>query len=299
MSQRYRSVELLGKTSLHARKVYSALPYRKRLLRLRNKYRFCDPCTSDKNRVVTNWWPLASSCFLLAGIFVLLETGRRLGTRKAADNGTAVVNGAVFGLVGLMLALTFSGAASRWEWRRNLAVEEANAIGTAYLRLDLLPLEYQPALRATFRSYLQSRLAFYSKPDFAAAKKELEHSNSLQMEIWRQAVAATERVEGPAVMTLVLTNINEMLDITTTRTMALRAHLPLAVLAMLGITVLVASLLAGYSMVGTRTITHRLCFALLLGMTVYLILELEFPRMGFFRIDDVDQVLAETLEQMK
>src|SRR6185436_12430539 len=124
---------------------------------------------------------------LLAGMVGFLEIGRRIGIRRVAVDaegvreGAGAVEGAVFGLLGLLLAFTFSGAASRFDERRHLIVEEANAIGTAYLRLDLLPAEEQPPLRDLFRSYLDSRLAAYRKlPDIKAAMTELNHSAQLQ-----------------------------------------------------------------------------------------------------------------------
>ena len=67
----------------------------------------------------------------------------------------------MFSLYGLLLAFSFSGAAGRYDARKQLIVEEANAIGTAYLRVDLLPTETQPAMRAQFRNYVDSRLAVY------------------------------------------------------------------------------------------------------------------------------------------
>src|SRR4051794_21066793 len=81
---------------------------------------------------------------LLAGTLLLLEVGRRIGhKRHNADPedpsvGLGAVDGAVFGLMGLLIAFTFSAAATRFDARRALIVEEANAIGTSYLRLDLL-----------------------------------------------------------------------------------------------------------------------------------------------------------------
>ena len=89
------------------------------------------------------------SVYVAAGLFIgmlcLLEVGRRVGQRRreadteGARAGVGVIDGAVFALLGLLLAFTFSGAAARFDTRRHLIVEEANAIGTAYLRLDLLP----------------------------------------------------------------------------------------------------------------------------------------------------------------
>ena len=87
---------------------------------------------------------------LFAAMVLLLSTGRRLGTRRLALDpegaraGASTVDGAVFGMLGLLIAFTFSGASTRFEARRELVVEEANAIGTAWLRLDLLPSIAQP-----------------------------------------------------------------------------------------------------------------------------------------------------------
>src|SRR5262245_47909853 len=107
---------------------------------------------------------LLFSIFLAAGMLVLFEVGRRLGRRRRARDpegareGFAPIDGAIFGLLGLLVAFTFSGATSRFDTRRDLIVEEANDIGTAYLRLDLLPAPAQPPLRELFRRYTDSRL---------------------------------------------------------------------------------------------------------------------------------------------
>src|SRR5258705_11800705 len=91
-------------------------------------------------------------CLLIAMV-LFLELGRRIGIRRIAvdaegvKEGSGAVEAAVFGLLGLLLAFTFSGAAERFDTRRHLIVEGANAIGTAYLGMDLLPAEEQPPLR--------------------------------------------------------------------------------------------------------------------------------------------------------
>jgi hypothetical protein len=178
---------------------------------------------------------------LFLGILLLLEIGRRIGVRRltkdpeGARAGTGAVEGAVFALLGLLVAFTFSGAASRFDDRRALIVEETNDIGTAYLRLDLLPASAQPALRDLFRRYVDSRLETYRKmfdPD--AAKAELARSTKLQEEIWRQALAAGQ-MQGapPSAAMLLLPALNQMIDITTTRTMAAQLHPPMVVFAML------------------------------------------------------------------
>ena len=86
-----------------------------------------------------------SAAGLFLGMLILSEVGRRIGMARLARDSEGLTKGAgaaeaaVFGLLGLLIAFTFSGAASRFEDRRHLITAEANAIGTAYLRVDLLP----------------------------------------------------------------------------------------------------------------------------------------------------------------
>src|SRR6185503_11137843 len=86
---------------------------------------------------------------LFGGILLCLKLGQQIGLRNQAEmTETArarltAVEAAVFALMGLMIAFTFSGAAQRYELRRQLTVDEANAIGTSYLRIDLLPVARQ------------------------------------------------------------------------------------------------------------------------------------------------------------
>lgn len=244
---------------------------------------------------------------LLAGMLLLLETGRRIGLRqmakdsKGAHQGLGAVEGAVFGLMGLLIAFTFSGAASRFDARRQLVVEEANDIGTAYLRLDMLPTAAQPALRESFRRYLDARLAVYRKlPDLQAAEAELARATELQGEIWTQAVAACREAAQPASM-LVLPALNQMIDITTTRTMATQMHPPMIIFVMLAALALASAVLAGYGMAAsqTRSWVHILEFAAIMAVTVYIIVDLEHPRLGLIRVDAFDQVLVDLRNSMK
>src|SRR5262245_43187885 len=122
-------------------------------------------------------------CGFIATIVLSIEIGYRIGLRfsravpESAGNASAAIVGSVFGLMALLLAFTFYGAASRFDNRRILMVEEANVIGTAYLRLDLLPPEAQPRLREDFRKYLRSRITTFKKvPDIQATRLELARS---------------------------------------------------------------------------------------------------------------------------
>jgi hypothetical protein len=244
---------------------------------------------------------------LLAGMLLLLEIGRRIGLQcmakdvEGARAGLGAVEGAVFGLVGLLLAFTFSGASSRFDTRRQVIVEEANAIGTAYLRLDMLPAISQPAIKQNFRRYVDARLAVFRKlPDFEAAKAELDRAAALQSEIWTQAVSACREAAQPATM-LLLPALNQMIDIATVRTAGLRMHPPPVIFAMLIALMLAGSLLAGYGMAASkaRSWLHILGFAVAMSVAVYVILDFEFPRVGLIRIDPFDQVLVDLRDSMK
>src|SRR5215510_9945461 len=134
---------------------------------------------------------------LFAGILLSVYLGYRFGHRERAKSSEfdrtrlAAVETAIFGLMGLMIAFTFSGAAQRYELRRQLVVEEANAIGTSYLRLDLLPSSRQAALREKYRRYTEARLAVYRVlPDIDASSAQVAVATTLQQEIWAGTVAA-------------------------------------------------------------------------------------------------------------
>jgi hypothetical protein len=253
--------------------------------------------------------PLPFVSVMFVGMLVCLEIGRRLGLRrliaepKEAMAGLGAVEGAVFSLYGLLLALTVSGAPARLDIRKQLIAEEANAIRTAYLRLDLLSPDAQPALRELFRNYLDSRLEVYRKlPDLAAAMAELSRSTTLQREIWSRTTAAT-RLPGshPDAGKLLLPALNVMIDITTTRTMAARIHPPLVIFGLLFVLALVCSLLAGFSMAASmqRNWLHILSFVAITVISVYVFLDIEYPRAGFIHLGAYDQVLVDLRADMK
>lgn len=245
---------------------------------------------------------------MLIGMLVLMEVGRRMGARhiekdpEGARAGIGTIEGAVFALLSLLLAFTISGAALRFDARRQLVVEEANAIGTAYLRVDLLPAELQPELRELFREYLDSRVQVYLKlPDIKAAEEKLAGSTKLQGKIWTRAVAACREGGYQPAAILLLPAINQMIDITTTRTMATKMHPPQIIFWLLFGLGLGCSLLAGYSMAGakTRNWIHMTGFTAVMAVTLFVILDIEFPLMGLIRTDAFDQVLVQLLESMK
>jgi hypothetical protein len=251
---------------------------------------------------------LIFACGLFVGVMVLMEVGRRIGLRRlAADiegarQGVGTVEGAVFGLLGLLIAFTFSGAASRFDDRRHLVVDEAESIGTAWQRLDVLPPDATAKLQELFRQYLDSRLETYRKvPDMDAVAVELNNSARLQQEIWRQAIAATSDATTSPARVLLLPALNQMFDIATSRIEATKMHPPQIVFIMLGGLSLAAGLLAGSGMAGgkSRSWIHMIGFPAVMAVTVYVIMDIEYPRLGLIRIDGADSVLVQLREGMR
>jgi hypothetical protein len=247
------------------------------------------------------------SIALFAGMFVMLELGHRLAERveqrdPGAHRGTGPVEGAVFALLGLLVAFSFSGAAARFDARRQLVVEEANAIGTAYLRIDALPAAEQPAMRDRFRRYLDARLAAYrSLPDVDAAREQLAAADAVQAEIWARSVAACPSAGGSPCAILVLPALNAMFDVAAARTAAARMHPPAVTFWLLAGLGIGCALLAGYSMADgkRRKWTHIVGFAVVTAVTFYVILDLEYPRLGLIRVDAFDQVLVDVRASME
>lgn len=244
---------------------------------------------------------------LFVGLMLMLELGRRLGVRsratleEGADSGIGAVEACVYGLLGLLIAFTFQGASDRFDSRRALIAQEANAIESAWQRLDLLPETNRAAIRALFPAYLDSRIEAYRKiPDMVAVNLELAKTQRLQDQIWAQLTATREHTPQ-VIVAGVLPALNEMFDIVTTRTVATKTHPPVVVFVMLILLALVSALYAGHGMGGCRERSwiHVVGFAAVLAVTVYVIIDMEYPRLGLIRLDAYDQVLIELRESLR
>jgi hypothetical protein len=184
-----------------------------------------------------------------------------------------------------------------------LIAEEVNGIETAYLRLNLISQDAQPDLRQLFRQYVDSRAETYRRlPNIEAAEVEIAQSKRLQERIWVQAIGASALPRShPDAAKLLLPALNNMIDIATTRTMALRVHPPGIIYALLLGLSLICSLLAGYRMSfgQRRSWLHILSFAFMTVITVYVILDIEYPRAGLIRLEAPDQLLLNIRDRIK
>jgi hypothetical protein len=249
---------------------------------------------------------ISDASLVAFGLFVALmfffEVGHRIGVRRIDEDASnaGVLDGAIFALLGLLIAFTFSGATTRFDERRQLILEEANNISTAYARLDLLPVAAQPQVRELFRRYVDTRLAAYrALPDIKAAQAELDRASVLQAELWTASVAAASGSQSATM--LLLPAINAVGDIASTRTAAGRMHPPLMIFALLLGLAMLSALIAGRSMASRsgRRWLHTVIYAIALAGAVYVIVDIEFPRFGLIRVDDFDHLLVEVRHAMK
>ena len=135
-----------------------------------------------------------------------------------------------------------------------------------------------------------------------AAELEMAESKKIQEEVWTEAVAATRLPDShPASGLLLLTALNKMIDISTTRTMALQIHPPKIIYALLFGLGLICSLLAGFRMSSGqhRSWIHILGFTVLTVVIIYVMLDVEYPRAGLIRLESADQLLLNLRDRMK
>jgi len=250
--------------------------------------------------LIESWKPLAG---LFVAMLLMIELGRYIGRRqRRADpewdsRGVGALESTVLALLGLLLAFSFSGAWSRFDARRELILQESNAIGTAWLRLDLLPAPARGRLHESFRSYVDLRIEATkgneAKPSAAVT--------AAQQGIWTEAVAAALVSGDGRVAQTLLPTLNEMFDIATARYLAVEAHPPTVVFLMLLTIMLLSALLAGYGMAGGRRRhwLHIGCFVVSLLLAIYVTIDLEYPRRGLVRVYKYDQLLIDLRAGMK
>lgn len=249
-----------------------------------------------------------TSILLFLGMLIVTEAGFRSGRRWRANHpnesasGVGVVEGAVLALLGLLLAFTFSAAASRLDLRRGQIVQEANAIGTAYLRVDLLSHDAQAQLRPLFRNYVDARISVYDNMNNQESfQNAMGLANQLQNDIWNKSVAACLSDAKSQPCLLLLPALNEMIDITTSRSVAMRTHTPAVIVGLLLALSMVSALLVGFAMSEQerRSVLHIVLFSVAIAVSVYTVLDLEYPRHGLINLRKTDSVFHQLRDSMK
>jgi hypothetical protein len=245
---------------------------------------------------------------LFLGMLLSLELGRRLGIRQIAKRGQAaqvgvgVVDSAVYAVLALLIGFSFSGAASRFDARRELIVREGNAISSAWQYLDMLPPDSRSALRDELRHFVDELIALYGNPQSTARDlRDRDQIVAVQNGIWTHAVAACLDPRGERARMLLLPALTQMFDSVEEERLARRMHPPAIVFVMLVLTALASSLFAGYSMASgaTRNWIYIIGITATISIATYVIVELEFPRIGIVRVNAFDKALVELRQTMR
>ena len=172
---------------------------------------------------------------VLAVLLALTEIGFRLGVRlhekkdAARKEQIGGIQGAILGMFGLLLGFTFAMAENRYEARRDLVLQEANAIGSTFFGASLLPGAHQAPVENLLRHYVDARLAFYAAGNDASKIAAAESAAAvIQRDLWAQATAAAKEAPNAITATFV-ESLSGTIDLDATRLNALRTRVPGAV----------------------------------------------------------------------
>jgi len=196
-------------------------------------------------------------------------------------NGFGVVQGAVLTLLGLLIGFTFSMAINRYEQRRNYEEAEANAIGTEYIRLSLLPAPDAERARGLLRTYLDKRVLFYTSSYGQPLQQINNDTAQLQNELW-SAVQSRAGAQATAMVALTVSGMNDVLNAQGYTQAAWWNRIPLEAWFLLAVIGIGCNFLIGYG--ASRTSTLLIVFPLAVSVSFFLIADIDSPRRGLIRM---------------
>lgn len=247
-------------------------------------------------------WEFLQPILLIIGAFACGEIGFRLGRRlgpqdEAFSKQLTLISGATFALVAFLIGFGFSGAASRYVDRLDMVVKEANAIGTAYLRADVMPQPMRGELKQALRAYTASRLELLNSRDPAAISANLANVGPQQNRLWDIALRGT--ADSPQLMRVVLPALNEVIDLHTTHLASARRHIPMPItIALLASAALSLCLAAfGNGQIGRRFPVLNFVYGFALAIALWMTFDLDHPRRGTIQVSV--QPMVDTLASMK
>jgi hypothetical protein len=236
---------------------------------------------------------LGTAVGLLVGLLVAVETGYRLARRRVSGGREApgagqvgAIQGATLGLLGLLLGFSFAGAAGRFIDRQDLITQEANAIGTAYLRADVLPDPYATQVRQVLAEYVAHRIEA-SKTLAAGLGEDIPAQvAAFHARLWQAARDGV--LARPEMAKVVLDPVNEVIDLHSTRVAAGRKHLPPIVLGLLVACSLLSMGVIGFGcgLSGGRWPVLNGALAILIAAALWTTIDLDHPRAGLIRLSD-------------
>ncbi len=253
-------------------------------------------------RAIVDVLPLWALYLLTAAlVFLSIEAGWRLGNywrprmegEKDAPVGEIV--GAMLALLAFLLAFTFSMSATRYDTRKQLVLQEANAIGTTYLRAEMLPEPQRSDIRNLLREYAALRVGGVTA---IMAPEILAKSSALHSQLWADAVAATAQNPGSILGGLFVQSLNEVIDLHETRLTAGRNRIPDSIWIVLFIVTILTMAAVGYhfGLTGKRSWAVRILLALVFAAVLFLIADLDQPQQGLLQVSQ--QAMIDLVNQI-
>jgi hypothetical protein len=214
--------------------------------------------------------------------------GTRLRNRKVIEEELRkdldIILAATLTLLGLIIGFSFSMAISRYDQRKNYEEAEANAIGTEYVRADLLPGPDAVKLRALLKDYLGQRILFYQNRDEHELQKINDYTAQLQTELWSAVQVPVEAHPTP-VIALAVSGMNDVLNSQGYTQAAWWNRIPIAAWALMAAIAICSNLLVGYAAHSVKTgIIELLVLPLVLSISFLLIADIDSPRRGVIRV---------------
>lgn len=208
------------------------------------------------------------------------DSSAKGGSEDGGTNTEGYIVSSVLGLLALLMGFTFALAVDRFDTRRERVLVEANAIGTTYLRAQMLEEPYRTKISDTLKRYVDIRLELADATTGDQKAKLLATNDALVNDLWTQTVAAYPGMKAYPFSTSFLETMNSVIDQDASRKMARKARVPTEVLVVLICYLLVSAGVMGYVLVGRRgKMTAALLF-LLYGMSLMLIIDIDRPTSG-------------------
>jgi hypothetical protein len=234
---------------------------------------------------------MKSPFFVLLISFVVLWLSARIGAefRKQQHleddlrHDLDLIVGATLTLLGLIIGFTFSMAVSRYDQRKNYEEAEANAIGTEYLRADLLPDAEQAKVRALLMDYLDQRVLFYQTNDGERLQQINRATAQLQAELWSAVLAAARPTP---LLALAVSGMNDVLNSQGYTQAAWWNRIPVAAWVLMITIAVFANAMFGYGARRRKAgVLHMLVLPLVLSIAFFLIADIDGPRRGVIRVN--------------
>lgn len=225
---------------------------------------------------------------ILVSVLGTLELGCRLGRLAPVDESqSSLIAAPVLAIVGLLLAFSFSMAGERMALRRAAVLQEGNAIGTFWLRTDLVPEPTRSEMQRRVQRYLDLHVEHWSaRVDETRTKTAEREGARLQDELWALALADFRSAPEAARHRLLIPALNDMLDAESAALSANANHLPDAIFAYLYMLVLAAGIVVGYRPRAERRSVVLWCtFALVISGVLLVLLDMDRARLGSIQND--------------